>query len=427
MKYLSRHCLGLFLAAAVAAGLTMPAHAQKTTLKMWTFLATQGADPRSSALRSVVDKFNASQSKYEVQVESINYARIDNQVIQATAAGQGPDILNVYTDQLSMHVAAKSIRALDDFVAKMPDADRDDFVSNLKFFKFKNQVMALPWETRVWLLWYRKDVLDKAGVKLPQTLDELGAVAGKVSSDQAMGFGVGASTSGLGAGAMEAFMPVFWAAGGQLFDETGKATINSAAGTKALSFFRDLVAKHKGMRSTVVSMTADDAMSAIKAGTIDMTIMGSFRVGAARNAAATGDNLQTAPIPGWTADKPSPARLAGQTLTIGANSKNAEGAWLFIQHYLSTPSQLEFARAGVMPSRKSTYQDSFFKEGAAAAEIQKWIAYASSDGRMEATPEDFSKLSEEIAKAMQRVIVKGEDPQKTLDDAAAAYNAAKKS
>lgn len=427
MKSLSRIRSGLLLAIVLAAGVVTPAHAQKTTLKMWTFLATQGSDPRSTALRNVVERFNASQSKYEIRVESINYARIDNQVIQATAAGQGPDILNVYTDQLSMHVAAKTIRPLDEFVAKMPASERDDFVSNLEFFKFKNKVMALPWETRVWLLWYRQDVLEKAGLKVPRTLDELGRVAGKISNDQAMGFGIGASTGGLGAGAMEAFMPIFWAAGGQLFDEKGNTAINSAAGAKVLAFFHDLVVKEKGMRSSVVSMTADDTMSAVRAGTVDMTIMGSFRVGAARGAAATGDNLQTAPIPGWTAEKPSPARLAGQTLTIGANSKNPEGAWLFIQHYLSTPSQLEFARAGVMPSRRSSYQDAFFKEGTKAQEIQKWIAYANANGRMESTPEDFSKLSEEVAKAMQRVIVQGDDPKKALDDAASAYNAQKKS
>src|SRR5256885_7430372 len=102
---IARSILGLVAAIVLAGGAALPAHAQKTTLKLWTFLATQGSDPRSAALKSVVETFNSSQTKYAVQVESINYARIDNQVVQATAAGQGPDILNVYTDQLAMHVA----------------------------------------------------------------------------------------------------------------------------------------------------------------------------------------------------------------------------------------------------------------------------------------------------------------------------------
>ena len=413
--------------SALLAGLLLvgsgSAFAQPKELQFWTFLATQGTDPRSTALRNVVEGFNKSQSNWAVKVESTNFALIDNKVIQSTAAGQGPDILNVYTDQLPMHVAAKTIQPLDAFFARLPAGADKDFTFDLAFFKYDGKLMALPWETRVWLLWYRKDILDKAGVAVPKNVDELQAVAAKIATDQAMGFGFGASTAALGAGAMEAFVPLFWGAGGTLFDARGNATINSDAGVKVLTLVRDMVHKSKGMRSTVASMSVEDTLTAIKSGTLDMTVMGSFRVAAARNAAATGANLQTAPVPGWSGDKPSPARLAGQTLTIGANTKNADGAWAFIQYYLSPAAQLEFAKAGVMPSRVSAYGDKFFKEDPAAKDMQAWTDYAKQHGRMEKTPKDFSKLSEEIAKAIQKVVLQSADPKAALDEAAAAYNA----
>jgi ABC-type glycerol-3-phosphate transport system substrate-binding protein len=372
----------------------------------------------------VVDGFNKSQSNWMVKVESINFARIDNVVIQSTAAGQGPDILNVYSDQLPMHVAAKTIQPLDAYLAKLPAGSDKDFAFDLNFFRYDGKLMALPWETRVWLLWYRKDLLDKAGVSAPpRTTDELQQIAAKISTEQTMGFGFGASTAALGAGAMEMFVPMFWGAGGTLFDAKGNATINSEAGVKVLALLRDMVQKSKGMRSTVAAMSVEDALTSIKSGTMGMTVMGSFRVGAARNAPATGKNLQTAPIPGFTADKPSPARLAGQTLTIGANTKNADGAWAFIQYYTGPAAQLEFAKAGVMPSRLSSYNDKFFKDDAAAADMQMWTQYAKEHGRMDRTPKDFSKLSEEIAKAMQKVLLNNEDPKAALDAAVAAYNA----
>src|SRR5262245_5742599 len=103
------------------------AYAQKE-LTFWTFLATQGTDPRSKALSAIVENFNKSQNKYTVKVESINFARIDNMVIQSTAANQGPDILNVYTDQLPLHVAAKTVQPLDTFFAKLPASAQKDFV-----------------------------------------------------------------------------------------------------------------------------------------------------------------------------------------------------------------------------------------------------------------------------------------------------------
>jgi multiple sugar transport system substrate-binding protein len=418
------HLVLTALSVLAIVGTTPAAYAQKTTLRMWTFLATTGTDPRSTALKTVVDNFNKSQTQYTVEVESIPFARIDNSVIQATAAGQGPDILNVYSDQLALHVAAKTIVPLDELIAKEPETFRNDFVTKLDFFAFDGKRMAVPWETRVWLLWYRADLLKKAGAELPKTLDELASTGAKLTTDQVMGFGFGASTGALGAGAIETFTPLLWAAGGDLFDASGKATVNSPAGVRVLTWMRDLTVK-KAMRPSVVSMTIDDVMSSIKAGTMATTILGSFRVAAGRAASATGANLQTAPIPGWTADKPAPARLAGQTLTVGANTKHREGAWRFINHYLSPESQLLFARAGVMPSRLSTYNNAYFKDDPAGAEMRVWTGYARDHGRIGRTPSDFNKLSEEVAKAIQSVLVQGTDPKQALDAAAAAYNAAR--
>jgi multiple sugar transport system substrate-binding protein len=408
------------VATILACGWLTAAQAQQV-LKFWTFLPTQGSDPRSTALRTVVDGFNKSQSKYDVQVESINYARIDNMVIQSTAAGQGPDILNVYTDQLSMHTAAKTIAPLDSYVAAMPADEVKDFLIDLKFMRIDGHVMALPWEMRVWLLGYRNDLLDKAHQTIPATLDGLTKTAAALTTDQVMGFGVGASTAGLGAQAMETFAPLFWGAGGTLFDDKGNATINSEAGVRVLTWFRDLV-KQNAMKPTVVSMGAEEIQTAYRAGTIGMQIVGSFRVAAIRNSPATGANFLTTRIPGFTADRPTPARLASQTLTIGSTSKNKDGAWEFIKYYLSTPSQIEFAKASVLPSRASSYKDRFFTENPDAKEIQAWADYAREYGKMEVTPKDFSRLSEELAKAIQKVIIDGADPKAALDAAVTAYN-----
>ena len=243
-----------------------------------------------------------------------------------------------------------------------------------------------------------------------------------------MGFGFGASTGALGAGAMEAFVPLFWGAGGQLFDAKGNTTVNSAAGVRTLTYFRDLVTKSKGMRASVAGMPEGYGyLQFFFPGTILMillftAIFSTISIIEDRREGFL-QSVLVAPVPGWTADKPSPARLGGQTLTIGANSKETEGAWAFIQYYESPASQLEFAKAGVMPSRLSTYDDKFFKDDPAAKEMQQWTDYAKRNGRMEKTPKDFSKLSEEIAKAVQKVIVQGADPKAALDEAAQAYNA----
>ena len=417
MNRLLKLATGTALALMVVSTGVPEALAQsKVTLKFWTFLAMEGTDPRSAALSSIVNGFNGSQDEYEVQVDSIPFARFDGQVIQATAAGQGPDVLNVYTDNLAMHVDAGTLQPLDPYVDELPS----DFVTDPKFFRFDGKLMALPWDTRTWLLWYRKDLLDAKGLSVPATLDELGKDAAAISTNDVMGFGIGAGSAANGIGVTEAFIPILWGAGGEVFDKDGKAVFNDEAGVKTLTFLRDLVTQYKGMRQSVVSMGLEDLFTAYRAGTVGMTIMGSFRVAGGRNSDATGDNLQTAPIPGFTKDAPSAARLASQTLAIGANSKHPDGAAKFINYYLNTDSQLAFAKANVLPSRQSTYDQPLLADN---AELQAWKAYGVKYGRYQPTPPDFPKLSEEIAKALQRTLVDGTDPKAALDDAVAAYNA----
>ena len=55
--------------------------------------------------------------------------------------------------------------------------------------------------------------------------------------------------------------------------------------------------------------------------------------------------------------------------------------------------------------------------------MRGWTTYAREYGRIGRTPSDFNKLSEELAKAIQSVLVQGTDPKQALDAAAAAYNA----
>ncbi|WP_170975430.1 ABC transporter substrate-binding protein [Martelella alba] len=398
------------------------AQAEPVPLKMWTFLPITGNDPRTVALKQVVEGFNQSQTQYRVSVESISYSRIDSNVIQATAAGEGPDILNVYSDQLAMHVAAKTIIPLDHYIAKLSPAERDGFVMPLKLFSYGGHIMAVPWETRVWLLWYRKDLLQQAGLMPPATLPEMAEDARKLANGQVMGFAMGASSGQLGAGVSEMFTPLIWGAGGEVIDSQGKAIFNSPAGVRVLKFLDQMI-KDNAMRSSVVTMTADDLLSSVQAGKTAMTINGSYRVSSARAAAAAGDRLATAPIPGWEKDKPTPARIAGQTLTIGANSKHKDGAWAFIQYYTNNTSQLAFARAGVLPSRSIIYQDTFFSQDPVGREMKGWADYAHAYGRIANLPADYGKLTQLLATAFQQVFLQNADPKQALDRAAAAYNA----
>lgn len=394
---------------------------EPTALEMWTFIDPSSADdPRGKALKSIVEAYNAQSDNITVTVRSINYAKIDAEVIKATASGQGPDILNVYSNQLPMHVAAKTVQPITDLAKPTLDELGDDFLFPVDGVTFDGQIMAMPWEIRAWLLWYRADMLEKAGLQVPTTLDELGTTAAALQKTGVTGLGIGLSNNGLGASFMEKFIPLTWGNGGEILSD-GKAVFNDAAGVAAMNTL--VKWKEQGaFGDEVLSMGADEILNGVKAGTIAMALEGSFRVGAARSGEGVGDNLKTAPMPSATAGTPLNTPIAGQTLTIGANAKNPAAAWDFIKYYTSAESQAKFAAAGVLPVLASVYDSPEVKALPNADELKGWLDYIRDYGRPNPVSENFSELSDSLVTGAQQIVFQGADPAETLNRVADAYN-----
>ncbi|MAB81762.1 ABC transporter substrate-binding protein [Microbacterium sp. UBA3394] len=391
-------------------------------LEMWTFLDPNSPDdPRGAALNSIVESYNEQTDGPTVTVRSINYAKLDAEVIKATASGQGPDILNVYSNQLPMHVAAQTVQPMTEYAEPVLSEMGDDFLFPVDGVTFDGEIMAMPWEIRAWLLWYREDMLEEAGVEVPQTLDELGDAAAALSETGVTGLGVGFSNAGLGADFMEKFIPFTWGNGGDILVD-GEAVFDDEAGVETMNTFIEWH-DQGAFGDEVLSMGADEVINGVKAGTIAMAIEGSFRVAAARAGDGVGDNLQTAPMPSSDAAQPLQTPIAGQTLTIGANATDTDAAWDFIEYYTSAQSQEEFAAAGVLPVLSTVYESEAVTSLPNADELNSWLDYIRDYGRPNPVSENFSELSDSLVTGAQQVVFQGQDPAATLERVAEEYNA----
>ncbi|MBN9607445.1 MAG: extracellular solute-binding protein [Actinomycetales bacterium] len=390
-------------------------------LDFWIFLDPNSPDdPRGAALKSIVDDYNAQSDGVTVTVRSINYAKIDAEVIKATASGQGPDIINIYSNQLPTHVAAGTIQPMTEYAQPLLDELGDDYLFPIDGATFDGDIMALPWEIRAWLLWYRADLLADAGLEVPQTLDELGTTAAALgAATGTTGLGVGFSNQGLGADFMEKFIPFTWGNGGDVL-VNGEPAFASDAGVATMDYFTQLH-DEGAFGDEVLSMGADEVINGIKAGTISMAIEGSYRVAAARSGEGIGDNLQTAPIPSDVAGTPLQTPVAGQTLAIGANAEDPAAAWDFIQYYASAVSQEKFAAAGVLPVLASVYDSEAVQTLPNAGELATWRDYVLDYGRPAPVSENFSELSDALVTAGQRVVFQGADAASELDAVAGQF------
>lgn len=402
-------------------GATQTGASGPVELEMWTFLDPASADdPRGKALNDIVESYNAQSDGITVTVRSINFAKIDAEVIKATPTGGGPDIINIYSNQLPMHVNAGTVQPMTDYAQPLLDELGEGYLFPIDGATFDDEIMALPWEIRAWLLWYRADLLQEAGLEVPTTLDEIGKVAAALQQTGVTGLGVGLSNAGLGASFMEKFIPLTWGNGGEVL-EAGKAAFADEAGEAALQQFVDW--KNQGaFGEEVLSMGADEVINGVKAGTIAMAIEGSFRVAAARTGEGIGENLQTVPMPSDTAGTPLETPIAGQTLAIGANAADAAAAWDFIQYYASAESQEKFAAAGVLPVLADVYQSEGVKALPNADELNAWLDYIAEYGRPNPVSEKFSELSDSLVTGAQQVVFQDADAAETLQRVADGFN-----
>ena len=411
-------CLGMASLLSLA---PPAAGANKEVIRFWTLLDLKDPGPRSEALRQMLAQFEKKQPNIQVQVETIPWHQVDQQLIQASAAGKSPDVSIVSGQVIAQHVRAKTLVPLDEYVARWSAKDRNDFLIPLKQTTFNGKIMGLFFQHRVAVLYYRDDYLKAKGVAVPKTWAELIEAGRKLSEGNVIGFAWGLDPRARATALTEPLVSMFWAAGEEILDSNGKPTFNSPAGVKAYQFIHDLVQK-KAMDPSVASYTYEDVFQAVKSGTAAMNVLGSHRVVAAREAGNLGDKLKTAPLPGLSAGKPAPAHVFGWTLAIGKDSTHREAAWKFIEHMLSYESRLIDAKlSGELPSRKSVYEDAWFKTPE-ARELKSWADYAGTYGRVFTYPEKYVRMSELLAEAAQEMVLQGASPQQVLDKAAQKYN-----
>lgn len=119
------------------------------------------------AQTQMIDLFKKKEPKVDVVVQIVPYGTFDQQLLQATAAGRGPDVARVWIQNLGMHVESKGLQPLDEFFKHWTKEQKEDFIfrSSWQDAVFDGLKMAFYVEHRVRVLWYRADLLGAKNVK----------------------------------------------------------------------------------------------------------------------------------------------------------------------------------------------------------------------------------------------------------------------
>jgi multiple sugar transport system substrate-binding protein len=252
----------------------------------------------------------------------------------------------------------------------MPDFDWDDFARPLVqgVAQVDGQWIGIPFDIPIFLLMYRKDLLDKHGIVPPTTYDEFTAAAKAIGdAEKANGiFGTGLQAKS-GHYSLECdWTQAVWGHGGSVFGRNGKFAGNDARGVEGLQWYQQLL---ELAPPTSTSSTWDGQFEMMVSGQVALVQSWSEHFpGLDANGSKvqglweparplTPNTLRAAADCGFD-EKPNAAHQGGSAIALSRYAKNPDAAWIFMQWACCEEIMTRCTLAGgFAPTRHSSFAD----------------------------------------------------------------------
>ncbi len=340
----------------------------KIVYSMW------GSAAEGSATQAVADKFNASQDRIEVEVMAIPWENYMTKLNTLATGGQLPDTGML---QESGVIQWSSEGMLNDVSAMYEGSDSKPLDSLA--YKYQGKTVAYAAANEILLLYYNKDMFDKANVAYPPavldeawTWDQFVATAKKLTIDKngkhpgEEGFDAqsivqyGASVENL------PWQLETWTLsnGGGFYSEDGtEVKIGEDASIEAIQKVADLYLKDQ-VAPLSVGQTDDGIQRTIIAGTVAMATNGQWNVGTSLNTAKEeGLNYGVAVLPYM---KEKVTLNTGGANVVFSQTKHPDEAMEWLKWYNSEENNWSLISSGIwMPTLDKWYKDE--------ALTRKWV------------------------------------------------------
>ncbi|MFC2149744.1 ABC transporter substrate-binding protein [Candidatus Auribacterota bacterium] len=243
---------------------------------------------------------------------------------------------------------------LDEWFTK--EEQKKFFPGDIKGSIYKGKIYRVPLQTDAGILYYRKDLLDKAGVKMPGTWKQLVEMA-KIIQEKPELYGYVFQAKQY-EGLVCNFLEILWSFGGRVFDEEGNLTLTDPEAVKALQFMYDLVNVYGITPPGILTYEEEESRHIFQEGRAVFCRNWPYMLTLAEN----GDS----PVKGKTGIGKLPRKegmgshscLGGWGFGIAKFSPHRAACVKFIKYATSPESQkkLHF-KSGIVPARKALFDD----------------------------------------------------------------------
>lgn len=198
--------------------------------------------PYTRGLQKLAGDFEA-ETGIKANIEVIGQDVFENRITLSFTGGSGDiDVVHTPVIQVQRWVAADWLKPITAEVDALP-VKSDIMAGPLDAYNIGGEQWAVPFMAATGLMTYRKDVLEAAGLNVPQTWDELLEIAPKLSDGKQSAIALRA-VPGQGFN-MFIFPMIMRAYGGKFFEDYTKGdltpAINSPETLKALNVYKTLI------------------------------------------------------------------------------------------------------------------------------------------------------------------------------------------
>ena len=299
----------------------------------------QGKDT-TGAMKKQIDAWNKDHPDEKVTLRELP----DNADLQRQQMIQNTEIKNPKMAVLSVDVVWTAEFAANGYVIELPAAEfpTDDMLpATVASATYFNKLYAYPTSSDGGLLYYRKDLLDKAGVKPPTTWDEMKAACDKVKAaenDDKLNCFAGQYNKY--EGLTVNFAEAIDSAGGKVIGDDGKPSVNSPEAVEGLTKLQSMF-KDGTIPKGAITWQEEQGRQAFQNGTLIFHRNWPYVYSLAQKDDGSSKivgKFDIAPLPGLKG--PGVSSLGGHNFAIAANADNKATAAAFIK-FIAEPTQME--------------------------------------------------------------------------------------
>lgn len=309
---------------------------------------TQG--PRAEYMERMAEEFEAEHPDVDIKIETFSWGEFQTKWTTGLAAGQVPDLSTALPNQVVNMIDVGALAPLDDVIDEI---GRDRFAeAALREGTADGVSHSIPIYSHAQVMWYRADLLEAAGLDVPETWDELkeAAVALTTGPDQ-YGLSVPMGTNDLmGARFLNFYLQ---SAGESLLDEDGRANLTSEAAIDGIEYWVDMYDKTSPEGS--VNYNVLDQATLFYQGKTAFDFNSGFQIsGVVGTSPQLEDSIKAAPLPRLEADDDL---YGGETSNIATvvweKSDVQEEAKAFLEFLFQDEDYIQFLHSvpgGMLPA-----------------------------------------------------------------------------